>query len=131
MAMNPEILRGYLGLAELPAPEMEDPGDRSEREALNARNLATATRLHAVARALVKQYAPAAPDEVMCEAVIRIAGYLHSDEPAMHAFRRLAVGKAVTLEPRATGSALRLSGAMALLAPWRVRRAPSGDLHAA
>lgn len=123
MAVTPAAMREVLGIAETPAPDMEDAGDRTEREAVNARNAAIANRLHAVATAEVERYAPGAPADVKDEALLRTAGYLFADEPAAKAWRRLDVGEAVALEPRAPGSALRLSGAAALLSPYRVRRA--------
>lgn len=82
-----------------------------------------AMRLLAVASPLVTGYAPGAPDAISNEAVIRTAGYLDADSPELRTLRSLKVSNDVTLEPRATGSALRLSGAAALLAPYRTRRA--------
>ena len=122
MAVTPGDLRVVLGIAELPAPDMEDAGDRTEREAVNARNAAIASQLHGTAVALVDGYATA-PEVIRDEAILRTAGYLFADEPAAKVWRRLDVGEVAVLEPRAAGSALRLSGAAALLSPWRVKRA--------
>lgn len=83
---------------------------------------ATAARLLAVATAAVNGYAPGAPESVSNEAALRTAGYLDADDPGFKTLRKMAVGK-VDLEPRAAGSALRLSGAQAFLAPYRTRRA--------
>ena len=128
--ITPDELRAELGLAEVPAPPGEDAGDRTEREAVNARKAAIAVRLHAVALAAVDAYAPAAADALKSEAIIRTAGYLHADDPAARTQRRLEVGDAVRIEPRAPGSALRLSGAAAVLAPFRVRRAIGAEVPA-
>ena len=58
------------------------------------------------------------------KAATRCAGYLLTDVPEIRPFMKLTFGEgAVELEPRAVGSALRLSGGMALLAPYRTRRA--------
>ena len=68
------------------------------------------------ARELVKQYAPNAPGCVRDEAIIRTVGYLVD---------RWASRDSVDGQSQAPGqiSALRHSGAMALLSPWKVRRA--------
>ena len=84
---------------------------------------ATASRLFNVAKGLVERYAPACPYDVHNEALLRTAAYLHADNPEMRVFRSVKVGDALDLEPRAPGSAVRLSGAGALMSPWRVRRA--------
>ena len=84
---------------------------------------ATASRLFNVARALVERYAPACPDDVHAEALLRTAAFIHSDDPALRVLRSVKVADALEVEPRAPGSAVRLSGAAALMSPWRVRRA--------
>ena len=122
MAVTPAELRVVLGIAEIPAPDMEDAGDRTKREALNARNAAVANRLQAVATAEVERFAPSAPQDARDEALLRVAGYLFADDRAARVLRRLQVGD-LDIELRAPGSALRLSGAAALLSPYRVRRA--------
>ena len=66
------------------------------------------TRLLASATALVTSYAPAAPDSILNESVVRCASWLF-DAPT----------------GRAYGSPLDHSGARALLAPFRERRAVS------
>ena len=96
----------------------------------NPDDVKTAARLHAVALAAVNGYAPGAADDLKNEAIIRTAAYLHSDDPAVRPLRRMEVGEAVNLEPRAPGSALRLSGAAALLSPYRVRRAVRAEVTA-
>ena len=83
--------------------------------------LVRATQLLAVATAMVENYAPAAPDAVQDEAVIRCAGWL-AEQPAA-AIRSEQVGEIVTGYATSNMSALRHSGAMALLSRWKVRRA--------
>ena len=80
----------------------------------------TADRLLDVASALCEQYAPKAPEAIANEAVIRCAGWL-ADTPAASVqsekFGDVEVSFAV-----GQLSALRHSGAMALLGPWKRRR---------
>ena len=89
-------------------------------EALNT-NQALAARLHGVAVALVERYAPKAPEAVQNEAVIRTAGWL--DEQPRGGVRSETIGDETFEYAPAMVSALRHSGAMALLSPWKVRRA--------
>ena len=84
---------------------------------------ATASRLFNVAKGLVERYAPACPDDLHAEALLRTAAYMHADDPALRVLKSVKVGDALEVEPRAPGSAVRLSGAGALMSPWRVRRA--------
>lgn len=72
---------------------------------------AEVTRLLSYATGAVTRHAPNAPDEAQDEAVIRIAGYLFDMPQAA----------------RGAGFAdvLRNSGALAILAPYRVHRAGS------
>ena len=77
--------------------------------------------LGATAAALVERYAPAAPQAVRDEAVIRTAGYL-ADQPAA-SLTMMTLGPMTHQFAPARQSALRHSGAMALLSPWKVRRA--------
>ena len=78
-------------------------------------------RLGATAAALVERYAPAAPETIKCEAVIRTAGWLR--QAPSYGARSESEGDIRTgYTPSATG-ALRASGAMALLSPWKIRRA--------
>ena len=84
--------------------------------------------LHKVCTALIENYAPGAPDSVKSEALCRVAGYLHGYDGSAAALQQIQItgssGAAVDLKFRsACGSALRCSGASALLSPWRVRRA--------
>ena len=64
------------------------------------------TRLLLVGTALVQKHAPNAPEAVQNEAVVRLAGYLF-DQPA-------------ATSRQGYSSALRNSGARALLLAWRV-----------
>ena len=77
----------------------------------SAEETAEATRLLAYVSEAVTKHAPAAPDVVHNEAAIRIAGYLY-DMP--NAGRGMAYA-----------SALRHSGAAAMLLPYREHRAGS------
>ena len=81
----------------------------------------TTARLGATAAALVERYAPGAPDAIKCEAVIRCAGWLR-EAPAYGARSESEGDIRTGYTPSATG-ALRASGAMGLLSPWKVRRA--------
>ena len=81
-----------------------------------------AIRLRAIACEIVDRYAAGAPEAIANEAAIRVAAYLLADDPAVRALRVMKTAD-LEIEPRTVGSALRLSGAMALLAPYRTRRA--------
>ena len=81
---------------------------------------AQAARLLPVAAALVERYAPAAPVAVQNEAAIRVCGYL-SQQPES-AQRSDRIGDIETRWAPNNLSALRHSGAMALLTFWKVRR---------
>ena len=78
-------------------------------------------RVGAAASALVERFAPDAPASVKCEAVIRCAGWLR-EAPAAGVRMESAGEISTSFTPSATGG-LRASGAMALLSPWKVRRA--------
>ena len=77
-------------------------------------------RLGAAAAALVERHAPGAPQPIKTEAVIRCAGWL-AQQPAA-SVRSESVGDIRTSYMPAGLSALRHSGAMALLATWKIRR---------
>ena len=79
------------------------------------------TRLLAVAAALVTRYAPDAPDAVANEAAIRTAGWL-AEQPSA-AITSETEGDIRTSYAPTMLSALRHSGAMALLSAWKIRRA--------
>ena len=78
-------------------------------------------RAAATASALVEHYAPAAPQQVRDEAMLRCTGYLMQQPSA--AIRRTQVGPIESEFMPSRQSALRHSGAMALLSPFRRRRA--------
>ena len=87
-------------------------------------------RLGQVASAMVEKFAPSAPDSVRSEALIRFAGYLieagKNDFGATRSDLK-DIGDIKLSNEYVTnhGMAFRHSGAMALLAPWKVRRAGS------
>ena len=81
-----------------------------------------ASDLLAVASALVSGYAANAPDAISNEAVFRLSGWLHSRgaaAPDTIRISRLTLG----WRDRGSKNALRLSGAMSLLAGWHRPRA--------
>ena len=82
-------------------------------------------RLISVASALVEKYAPLAPQDVQNEAAIRVIGYL-KDTPKSAVLSIDGGGRGFssgTTYPSGVRSALRHSGAMAILSPWKIRRA--------
>ena len=82
---------------------------------------AAAARLLPVAKALVTRYAPDAPAAISNEAAIRCAGWLAEQPNA--AITSETEGDIRTSYAPTMTSALRHSGGMALLSPWKVRRA--------
>ena len=80
-----------------------------------------ANALGATASALVEQYAPSAPQAVKNESTIRTAGYL-TEHPSA-AVRQDTVGEVAVAYAATHTGALRHSGAMSLLSPWKKRRA--------
>ena len=82
---------------------------------------ATASRLYGVAVELVQQYAPLAPVAVMDESVTRIFGYLNDMPKA--ALRRESAGDFAISYTQGALDPLRHSGAMAILSPFKRRRA--------
>ena len=82
---------------------------------------ALAERVLAVATEMVQRYAPDAPEAVQNEAVIRTSGYL-AQHPS-DARRDSTTGGVSSSWAVTHTSALRHSGAMSLLSPWKVRRA--------
>ena len=74
-------------------------------------NVTLAARLESLleaATAMVQEYAGAAPTEVQNEAVIRICGYMHDNDPARN---------------RRFSDVLAVSGAAGILGMFRVQRA--------
>ena len=82
--------------------------------------LDVATRLRRACEPVIERYASGAPDELKSEALIRMASHMDSSLPGL-ALRQMKVGDGITVDFRAAGSSLRLSGATSLLAPWRNR----------
>ena len=80
-----------------------------------------AERLLPVTTELVERYAPHAPEAIQNEAVVRCAGYL-AQQPS-DARRSTTVGSVSSSWAATHVSALRHSGGMALLSPWKRRRA--------
>lgn len=83
----------------------------------------TGSRLLDVVTALVDRYAPDAPNAVSNEAAIRTAGWL-AEAPAGGQTSE-TTGDLSTRYAAASQSALRHSGAMALLTIWKLRRGGS------
>ena len=77
--------------------------------------------LGATAAGLVEDFAPGAPATIKNEAVIRCAGWL--SEQAKAGIRSETTGDITTDYAISNTGALRYSGAMSLLSPWKVRRA--------
>ena len=90
-----------------------------------ATETAAAAAVLDTATEVVTQHAPSAPDVIHNEAAIRVAAYLLARERRRdQGSRTISGGDAVATERLHVGhSALRGSGAMALLAPYRIRRA--------
>ena len=78
-----------------------------------------AGRLGPVVAALVERFADSAPAAVKSEAVIRAAGWLAGNKPGL---RKVGVSN-IDIEYSGGQSALRHSGAMSLLSPFKIRRA--------
>ena len=79
----------------------------------------TIDRLGGAASALVEAFAPGAPQAVKDEATIRTAGYLDGVPHIGVTRLNVAGGIDLVFDRDRTRSALRLSGAKALLASWR------------
>jgi len=88
--------------------EPAELGDALKLTSPDVEEIATLTRLVAVAAAHAERWAPNAPEAILNEAVIRMAGYLY-DSPTAHAGNY--------------AGAFSRSGAEAVLAPWRNHRA--------
>lgn len=89
----------------------------SGRAVSSEAQLAEATRLLPVARSIVTRYAPDAPESVANEAIIRIVGYYA--EARYGGF----VSNETKIPPATHAAAFRNSGAMALISPFKRRRA--------
>ena len=89
----------------------------SGRKLSAASQLAEAERLLPVARALIMQYSRDAPEAIKNESIIRICGYF--SEARYGGF----VSNETKIPPASHAAAFRNSGAMALVSPWKRRRA--------
>ena len=84
---------------------------------------AVARRLGPVASALTEAEASGAPPEIKDESVVRCSGWMFQSTPGL-ADSKLSAGPVEVSKTFSPGlSALRHSGAMALLSRWKVRRA--------
>ena len=83
--------------------------------------IAVALRSCIAAAELVQRFAPDAPQGIKNEALVRVVGYL-VDQPSS-ATRSETQGDVATSFAATHVSALRHSGGMALLSPWKIRRA--------
>ena len=84
----------------------------------------TATRLLGVSVAIVERYAPDAPEPVRDEAAIRLAGWIRGS-PSSGLYEAQRGERQFRLVRIMNPSALRSSGAAALLFPWRQHNAAS------
>ena len=76
------------------------------------------------ARVIVERYAPRAPDALLNRAVQMIVGYWVGSSDNTAVTRDMLVEHAdIWVDSRRAGNALRFSGAMALLSPFKRRRA--------
>ena len=82
-----------------------------------------ATRLLAAASELVTNYAAAVPDAVLNEAVLMISGWLWGSASSRGGIKSESAGPLKISYAVHEKNALRHSGAMALLSPYKVRRA--------
>ena len=99
---------------------MDGPADRPVLPTATSR-IDYWSNLLAVGTALVEKYAPAAPEAIANEATVRCCGYLH--EHTLSAMSRLSDGNQEASFNTGALSALRHSGAQAILTFWKVRRA--------
>ena len=114
-------------LGEVPAPEATLTP--TEGIIMNAANLAeilgldaaVAVRLFAVASAMVAEYCPTAPDPIRDEAIVRTSAYLR-EMPGGSIQRLQTGGVEIEFQKPSGRSALRFSGSMSLLSPYKVRR---------
>ena len=91
----------------------------SDLETAIGADIDTATRLLEAVKATVDGYASEAPQTLKNEAMIRMAGWLFQQPPGV--MQQSGAGSEITY--RGGTSAFRNSGAMALLSPFRRRRA--------
>ena len=114
----------HIRRAPAPASDTADgdpPISAADLAAVIGGDATRAGHLLSAAWALVQRHAPAAPAGILREAVIRTAGWL-AEQPAA-SIRSEDTGDIATGFAPSMQSALRSSGSMALLSPWKIRRA--------
>ena len=91
----------------------------------SVKNRIKAQRLGPVAADIVEKYSPHGPQAVRDEALILVAAWMGSQTSGISPGLEIKVGNVTMNRRRYRGeiSALRHSGAMALLSPWKIRRA--------
>ena len=89
----------------------------------DAETLSRLDGLMQVAAALVEREAPAAPQAVKNECVIRVAGYLRQSDFGGVKSESSVGGRTVEYFPTNGALAFRNSGAKGMLSPWKRRRA--------
>lgn len=97
---------------------------REELQAAIGADATTAERLLGAAASVVQRYAPAAPEPVQVEAIVRVAGWLFQS-PASGFYEAQRGERQFRLVRSVNPSAMRSSGAAALLLPWREHNALS------
>ena len=131
------VSRGSIRRAGKESIDIDLPADEVGRELLAARmpvnlladslavemdiTLATAQRLLAVATELVTRFAPTAPDIILDESVRRVSGWLWGSTNA--SVKSESAGPFRLVYAVSEKSALRHSGAMNLLSPYKTHRA--------
>ena len=96
---------------------------KAEITALSSLSDDSVSGLGATAAALVEKFAPDAPAAIKREGVIRTAGYLIARRPQPYSSFSVGPIRLDHKPERMVPDALRHSGARALLAPFRARRA--------
>lgn len=118
-----EAARNYLAhiIGAEPGPAVN--GQLMDPDA-EARRIARVDAMMAAASALVEREAPAAPQSVKNESVVRMAGYMWGSDFGGIVSETSVGSRAVEYVTNHAG-AFRRSGAKALLSPWKRRRARS------
>ena len=106
------------------SPAALDAATKVLRDATGIKDDDTAQRLGKVASLQVERYAPDAPQELRNEAVIRLAGHAQQSATVPANLRSVEAGSLkLDFATAAASRSFTLSGARALLSPWRTRRA--------
>jgi len=123
VTLTVEELAEALGMKPDPAPLPVIPrgANRVDADPPAPPTYSVAERLLAAVRPLVEDYAPEAPEALANEAAIRCAGWLWR-QPAP-SYRSETIGEYHYETAPSYLSALRHSGGMALLSPYKRRRA--------